>query len=137
ANTGTYSATVTVTNQFNLSSSASTAVAVAGPADNTAPFIVTPNDRIPNFGANPTVHDLHSGAWSDATTWSTGVVPGAGAVVSIEPNTTVTYDVVSTAAVNTVIVQNGGHLVFRTDVNTTLTVVNLLVLEGGELRVGT
>ena len=48
-----------------------------------------------------------------------------------------TYDVVSTAAVNTVEVRAGGALQFRTDINTELTVANLLVLAGGTLQVGT
>ena len=48
-----------------------------------------------------------------------------------------TYDLVSDAAVKTVAVQSGGSLVFRTDVNTRLTVVNLLVKEGGLLQIGT
>jgi len=140
ANNGTYTIAVTVTNAFGASASASGSVTVVTPAvatDDTAPYIVTPYDKIPNFGAHPTVISVLSGAWSSASTWSTGVVPTTGAIVSIEPNTTVTYDTVSTAAVNTVIIQNGGQLIFRTDVNTTLTVVNLLVLQGGLLQVGT
>jgi PKD repeat protein len=107
------------------------------PPPATGAFITTPYDRIPNFGANPNIVSAASGAWSSASTWSSGRVPGAGDVVSIAANTTVTYDVVSTAAINTVVIQAGGHLIFRTDVNTELTVVNLLVLQGGELQIGT
>src|SRR5262249_36237762 len=87
--------------------------------------------------AQPTVASLRSGNWSNPSTWSTGVVPTTGAIVSIQPNTTVTYNVVSDAALNTIEVQGGGHLVFRTDINTRVTVVNFLVLEGGELQIGT
>jgi hypothetical protein len=132
---GTFNATVTVTNRNGLSGSATVPVTVAAGLDDTAPFIVTAHDNIPNFGANPTIRDVASGNWSNPSTWSTGVVPGANDIVSIEPGTTVTFDTAST--VNTVIIQNGGSLVFRTDVNTALTVVNLLVLEGGTLQVGT
>jgi hypothetical protein len=64
-------------------------------------------------------------------------VPVAGDVVSIGANVDVTYDVVSDAAVKTVAVQAGGSLRFRTDVSTRLTVVNLLVMEGGLLQIGT
>ncbi|MCI0641905.1 MAG: PKD domain-containing protein [Gemmataceae bacterium] len=105
-------------------------------ADPNAQFIVTPYDKIPNFGANPTIVSLHSGNWSDPATWG-GRLPGAGDIVSIASTFTVTYDVVSDAALNTVVVQAGGKLIFRTDVSTRLTVVNFLVLEGGELTIGT
>jgi hypothetical protein len=128
---GNLTIAVTVTNSENLSGSASATAAVS------APYISTPFDKIPNFGAHPTVVSAQSGAWSSPGTWSTGAVPAAGAVVSIEPGTTVTYDANSTAALNTVIIQNGGQLAFRTDVSTQLTVVNLLVLQGGTLQVGT
>jgi hypothetical protein len=137
ANAGSYSPTVTATDVEGNSTKATASVTVSAATDLTAPFIVTPYDKIPNFGAHPTVVSAQSGPWSSPSTWSTGVVPTTGDVVSIEPNTTVTYDVVSTAAVDTVVIQNAAHLVFRTDVNTTLTVLNLLVLTGGELQIGT
>jgi hypothetical protein len=103
----------------------------------TAGYIVTPAGYIPDFGANPTIVSARSGNWSDPGTWAQGHVPGAGDVVSIASGTTVSYDVVSTSPVDTVVVQANGHLVFRTDINTTLSVTNLLVLEQGELQVGT
>jgi hypothetical protein len=70
-------------------------------------------------------------------TWSTGQVPTAGSVVSIGSGDVVTYDVVSDTAVKTVAIQTGGSLFFRTDVNTRLTVINLLVMDGGALQIGT
>jgi hypothetical protein len=91
---------------------------------------------VPDFGANPTVTAVQSGAWSSPATWSTGQIPGAGDIVAIPAGDTVTYDVVSTAALNTVEIRSGGMLTFRTDINTTLTVQNLLVLQGGTLQVG-
>src|SRR5262249_33199694 len=85
------------------------------------------------------IYTVANGAWSDPRTWSTGRVPAAGDVVSIDPNCTVTYDasMASANAVKTVVIQATGKLVFRTDVNTTLYVSNLLVLQNGELDVGT
>ena len=144
ATTGTYTASVTVTNSNGLSASANTAtidvLATPNPGDDTAPFIVTPYLNIPNFGAFPTVFSAQSGAWSSSSTWSTGVVPSAGAVVSIEPGTTVSYDVDDTtdaAPLNTVIVQSGATLTFSTTTNTQMYVVNLMVLQGGTLDIGT
>jgi hypothetical protein len=49
----------------------------------------------------------------------------------------VAYDVVSTAHLNTLEVQAGGDLHFRTDVDTQVIVGNFLVLAGGSLEVGT
>lgn len=40
-------------------------------------------------------------------------------------------------ALKTVAIQPGGHLIFRTEINTKLSVVNLLVMDGGELQIGT
>ena len=56
-----------------------------------------PHD-VPDFAAKPTVRAARSGAWSAAGTWSTNRVPGAGDVVRIPSGITVTYDVVSDAA---------------------------------------
>src|SRR5205085_6111274 len=103
----------------------------------TTSYIVTPFDRIPNFGANPTITVIHSGNWSDTTTWSAGRLPVVGDVVSVGAGFTVTYDLLSDAAINTVAIQSGGMLSFRTDISTRLTVVNLLVMQGGTLQIGT
>jgi hypothetical protein len=100
-------------------------------------FINTGYELIPNFGANPTIVSVRSGNWSDPNTWSLGRVPTAGDVVSITQGFDVTYDVVSTAAVETVAIQAGGTLAFRTDLTTELTVVNLLVMPGGTFQIGT
>ena len=123
---GTFSTSVTVTNGNSN-----------GSGENHNPFITTPWDNIPNFGQNPNIFSVHSGNWSDPSTWSLGRVPTSGDVVSIDGNTTVRYDTVNTAAINTVVIQSGGSLNFRTDISTELMVVNLLVLEGGTLQIGT
>jgi PKD repeat protein len=130
---GTYTVTLSVKDKDGGVGISTSTITVS----QSTPYILTPNDKIPNFGAHPTIFAAHSGNWSDPTTWSLGRLPGAGDVVAIGAGVTVTYDMVSDAPIDTVAIQAGGHLVFRTDVNTRLTVTNLLVLEGGELQVGT
>ncbi len=103
-----------------------------------APNIIhTDYDNIPNFGSNPTVVSVASGSWSSGSTWSTGQVPGAGAIVSIASGTAVTYDANSTVVLNTIVIQSGGTLQFATNVNTEVIAANYLVLQGGTLDVGT
>jgi PKD repeat protein len=129
-NPGTYTVVLTATTQEGVVGTTTESVTV------TAAYI--PGlDAAPNFGANPTIVSVQSGNWSAPSTWSLGRVPGAGDVVDIMPGTTVTYDTVSTANVTTVDVEQGGTLQFRTDINTQLTVTNLLVSVGGTLTVGT
>ena len=89
---------------------------------------------IPRFCADATMRSVSSGPWSAAATWSTGRVPQANDGVLVAAGTTVTYDVVSDAALRCVDVD--GALVFRTDANTRLTVGTLSVLESGRLEVG-
>src|SRR5262245_42962325 len=72
------------------------------------PFIVTPYDKIPNFAQLPTVKSVTSRPWSNPATWSTGQVPGANAIVSVEPGHIVTYDAVSNVTIKTVAIQTGG-----------------------------
>ena len=99
--------------------------------------IVTPHYEIPNFGDYETIHSDSSGAWSNPDTWSAGRVPTANDVVVISAGTSVTYDLASSAALDSVVIYAGGLLNFRTDISTQMLVTNLQVLEGGELRVGT
>src|SRR5262249_15600314 len=99
--------------------------------------IVTPYDTIPAFGAHPSMVAARSGLWSDPGTWSSGRIPEAGDVVSICAGVTVQYDVVSDAALDTLVVEAGGQLQFRTDADTRVVVGNFMVLEGGTLEVGT
>jgi PKD repeat protein len=133
---GTFTVSLTVKDKDGGTTTAGTTITVSVPPL-PGGFIQTPYDKIPNFGANPTIVSARSGAWSDPTTWSLGRLPTAGDVVDITAGNTVTYDVVSDAALNTVAVNPGGHLIFRTDVSTRLTATNILILEGGELQVGT
>ncbi len=107
------------------------ALGAAAPPPQSAP------DRIPDFGANPTLVSRSSGAWSDAGTWNPSRIPAQGDVVSIGAGHAVTYDVMAEAALRSVVVRPGGALRFRTDVGTKLVLSNLVVDEGGELRIGT
>ena len=92
-----------------------------------------PHD-VPDFAAKPTVRAARSGAWSAAGTWSTNRVPGAGDVVRIPSGITVTYDVVSDAALTSVVID--GTLVFRTDGPTKLVATVVEVMPSGTLEVG-
>jgi hypothetical protein len=92
---------------------------------------------IPYFGANPTITSTRNGPWSDPNTWSAGRVPTTGDVVSIGFNTTVTYDVVSQAVLQSITIQSGATLAFQANVNTLVIAANYLVLPGGTLEVGT
>lgn len=90
---------------------------------------------IPQFCASPDVTSVASGAWSSPATWSTRAVPPAGARVRIAPGTSVTYDVMSDAALRCINVE--GTLAFRTDVNTRLKAGTVTVLEQGVFEIGT
>ncbi len=99
--------------------------------------VITPHYQIPNFGDYATIQSDSSGAWSNPDTWSAGRVPTANDVVVISAGTSVTFDLASSAALDSVVIYAGGLLNFRTDISTQMLVTNLQVLEGGELRVGT
>ena len=102
-------------------------------AESTFPLLSTPNDQIPFFCYNPTITSVKSGSWSDPSVWSLGRVPVSTDVVDIATNTLVSYD--AAAGASDCVAVNG-HLKFRTDINTSLEVANLMVLEGGHLEIG-
>jgi hypothetical protein len=129
---GTWSFTITATDRNSPGLRGSQAYALT-----VTSFIVTPNLSIPDFGANPTIYSVASGNWSNAATWSLGRLPTTGDIVDILPGFTVTYDVNSTTALNTVEIQAGATLTFRTNINTEIMVANFVVLAGGNLVVGT
>jgi PKD domain/G8 domain len=136
---GTYNVTVTVTdkNGFTASAAATANIASLGPDPN---YIVTPYLNIPDFGYEPTIVSVQSGNWSNPATWSLDRVPQAGDIVDIQPGTTVTYNVDDTtdaSPLNTVEVKAGATLSFSTSANTQMYVVNLMVLQGGTLNIGT
>ncbi|MGB7220479.1 MAG: G8 domain-containing protein [Vicinamibacterales bacterium] len=90
---------------------------------------------VPFFCANPTVTSVASGAWSSPATWSTRKVPGLNDKVRIGAAHDIVYDASSDRRVSCLEV--AGRLSFKTDVNTRLKVINLMVVEGGSLEVGT
>jgi hypothetical protein len=90
---------------------------------------------VPRICADVDVTSVASGAWSSASTWSSGQVPAAGDGVLVGAGTRVSYDVVSDAAVQCVDVE--GELAFRTDRSTRLRVGTMTVLETGRLEIGT
>jgi hypothetical protein len=140
AGSSTFTVTATDTANSGLTGSHAYTLTVnpaGGVQPVTTPYITTPYLTIPNFGAKPTIYSVASGNWSNPAIWSLGRVPGAGDIVDIEPGTTVTYDLNSTVALNTLEIQPTATLTFATGINTTVNVGNFLVLQGGSLVVGT
>jgi hypothetical protein len=89
---------------------------------------------VPRFCASPTVTSAASGAWSDARTWSNNRVPGANDKVAIAAGHVVTYDLASDNTIDCV--EIGGTLRFKTNANTRLKVVTIMVMPEGLLEVG-
>lgn len=90
---------------------------------------------IPDLCPAPTIVSSHTGAWSDPTTWNPARRPVAGDSVAVAAGMTVTYDVVDSGAMRCVGVD--GILRFKPDIDTQLTVGDLLVRPSGTLEVGT
>lgn len=137
---GNYTVSLTVKDKDGgtaTASSTATIAALVNSGQNHEPFIQTPYNQIPNFGRSPNISSRRSGNWSDPTIWSLNRIPVAGDIVSIDSGTNVIYDIISSAAINTVVVQSSGHFVFKTDTTTKLVLTNLLILEGAELQIGT
>ena len=102
----------------------------------TEEHVLTQRDRVPRFCNSPDVTALASGAWSNPSVWSTGVVPGPGARVLVPANITVTYDLLSDTEINCVEVADQGALRWETGLRTRLRILNLQVLPGGTLIIG-
>jgi hypothetical protein len=89
---------------------------------------------VPYFCAAPTATAVADGRWSAPSTWSSNVVPRAGAKVLIPAGHQVAYDVESADTVQCVEVR--GRLAFDTERRTKMSVVKLVVMEEGLLEVG-
>ncbi|MGH1540440.1 MAG: G8 domain-containing protein [Arenicella sp.] len=91
-------------------------------------------DTVPNFARNFTAKTIKSGQWSDQSIWNNGQVPSTNAIVIIDNDHSVEYDLDSTNALNAVGI--AGELRFS-DTNTTkMHVTHLLVYRTGSLRIG-
>ena len=84
--------------------------------------------------ASPTHRAVKNGAWSDASTWAGGKIPGNGAKVLIGDGLTVTYDQVSEDRLQTIAIK--GNLKFATNQDTQLYVETILNSEDGKLDIG-
>lgn len=139
--TGTATVTLTVTDAGGLTAKDTFTynvydLSASGGVNVTPEWITTYYDKIPNFGGNPTLTAMQTGLWSDPATWG-GRLPGTSEIVSIPGGVTVTYDMVSDVKLDTVAIQAGATLQFRTDVSTRLRVTNFLVMPDGTLTIGT
>lgn len=54
------------------------------------------------YDAPPLIRTAQSGAWSAATTWEGGAVPGAGARVQIQEGHAVSYDLASDQVIRSI-----------------------------------
>ncbi len=99
------------------------------------PFILTMHERVPDFGARPTVTNTRDGKWSDPETWSAHRLPKAGDVVRIRIRSAVEYDVRSDTPIETIGI--AGTLRFSTSVSTRLVIGQLMVYRTGTLEIGT
>ena len=90
-------------------------------------------DKLIN-SAPPTHKAVKSGVWSDASTWAGGKIPGEGAKVLIDDGLIVTYDQVSEARLETIVIK--GNLKFATNRDTQLYVETILNSEEGKLDIG-
>ena len=111
---------------FGAAAHAGTSRFVGPPSD---PWI--PNFAHPDVAGGPLLPSVAGGAWSDPATWG-GSIPTANDVAVVRHAVELTSGVA-----RDVVVDAGGRLSFRTDLDTRLDVGTLQVLVGGTLEVGT
>ncbi len=78
---------------------------------------------------------VNDGKWTDASTWSTGSVPGDGALVYVPADVAVVYDADSAAELEMVRVD--GTLSWSTTQDTSMSVETILTSHGSHLEIGT
>jgi len=89
----------------------------------------------PNQGSGRANAAIRDGNWSDADTWSAGVIPGTGDRVLIPSGIAVRYDAASAARIASIRVE--GSLSWATDTDTVLWVETLTSTADGILEIGT
>ncbi len=99
------------------------------------PSIKAMNERVPDFGARPSISNVRSGLWSNPDTWSDGKIPAAEDIVRIISGSTVIYDINSASQIDTVGI--AGKLHFSVDISTRLLVSQIMVYPSGILEIGT
>lgn len=105
------------------------------PARPAAQAIHLAHSQLHHYVMSPTITAVRSGAWSQATTWSTGGTPGNGAKVAIPSGITVTVDRQMTEQLDWINVE--GVLRFQPDAVTGLTVHTVVVMSSGQFEMGT
>jgi hypothetical protein len=111
------------------------AVAAMTPRSMSAQAVPVAHDRLHHYLMSPTFAAAQSGAWSEPGTWRDGAVPGDRARVAIPAGITVTVDREIPARLDWVNVE--GVLRFEPKAVTALTAHTVVVMESGQLEVGT
>jgi hypothetical protein len=109
--------------------------ALAQPVHEHAMAVNAVGGGVPYFCVGATATAVADGRWSVPATWSTHAVPSAGAKVLIPAGRQVAYDVETADTMQCVEIR--GRLAFDTERRTKLAVVTLIVMEDGQLEVGT
>ena len=99
----------------------------------TETHIITQNDTVPRFVANPTDVAIRNGNWSDPNTWADGTVPTREDLVRVDEGILVQFD--TTTEIDSLEII--GQLEFTTEQDTSLLVTTITVLPSGSLTIGT
>lgn len=97
--------------------------------------VITEHDVVPRFAVGAQFVAVADGNWSNPLVWNRGEVPTAGAKVQIPIGRDVDYDLFSNRELDAIEVS--GRLDFKTNVNTSLWVHEIMVMPTGTLTIGT